>query len=59
MISMPIMDSKTGEVRVDYSMAELEAKAQEMRAWNMISLAAANSWHTGGTMSIMDITAAL
>jgi len=38
---------------------ELEGKAQEMRAWDMISLTAAGSGHTGGTMSIMDITAAL
>jgi len=56
---MPIVDSETGEVRVDYSVEELEAKAQEMRAWNMISITAAGSGHTGGTMSIMDITAAL
>ncbi len=56
---MPIVDSKTGEVRVDYSVTELEEKAREMRAWNMISLTAAGSGHTGGTMSIMDITAAL
>ncbi len=56
---MPIVDSQTGEVRVDYSVEELEAKAQEMRAWNMISLTAAGSGHTGGTLSIMDITAAL
>ncbi len=56
---MPIVDSQTGEVRVDYSVAELEAKAQEMRAWDMISITAAGSGHTGGCMSIMDITAAL
>jgi len=56
---MSIVNSETGEVRVDYSVEELEAKAQEMRAWNMISLTAAGSGHTGGTMSIMDITAAL
>ncbi len=56
---MPIVDSQTGEVRVDYSVGELETKAQEMRAWNMISLTAAGSGHTGGTLSIMDIAAAL
>jgi len=56
---MPILDSKTGEVRVDYSVEELEAKAQEMRAWTMIAVTAANSGHTGGCMSIMDITTAL
>jgi len=56
---MPIVDSQTGEVRVNYSVEELEAKAQEMRAWSMISITAAGSGHTGGCMSIMDITAAL
>ncbi len=54
---MPIVDSQTGEVRVNYSVEELEAKAQEMRAWSMISITAAGSGHTGGCMSIMDITA--
>ncbi len=29
---MPIVDSKSGEVRVDYSVGELETKAQAMRA---------------------------
>lgn len=56
---MPIMDSETGEVRKDYTVEELIDKAREMRAWNMISLTAAGSGHTGGTMSIMDITAVL
>jgi len=56
---MAIVDSQTGEVRVDYSVEELEAKAQEMRAWSMIAITAAGSGHPGGCMSIMDITTAL
>ena len=56
---MPIMDSKTGKVRKEYSIEELIDKAREMRAWNMISITAAGSGHTGGTMSIMDIAVAL
>jgi len=56
---MPIIDSKTGKVRKDYTIEELVEKAREMRAYNMIALAAAGSGHTGGTLSIMDIAAAL
>ncbi len=56
---MPIVDSKTGQVKENCTVEELIDKAREMRAWNMISLTAAGSGHTGGTMSIMDITAAL
>jgi len=56
---MPIMDSKTGKVKRDYTIKELIEKAREMRAYNMVSLTAAGSGHTGGTLSIMDIAAAL
>jgi len=35
---MPIVNSQTGEVRVDYSLQELQEKVLEMRAWNMIAL---------------------
>jgi len=56
---MPIINSKTGKTRRDYSVEELIAKAQEMRAYNMIAITAAGSGHTGGTLSIMDIAAAL
>lgn len=56
---MPIMDSKTGKVKRDYTMEELIEKTREMRAYNMVSLTAARSGHTGGTLSIMDIAAAL
>jgi len=56
---MSIINSKTGEIKKDYSVEELTKKAQEMRAYNMIAITAASSGHTGGTLSIMDIAAAL
>jgi len=56
---MPIIDCKTGKVRKDYTVEELMEKAREMRAYAMIALTAASSGHTGGTLSIMDIAAAL
>ncbi len=56
---MPIIDSKTGKVKRDYTVEELIEKARGMRAYNMVSLTAAGSGHTGGTLSIMDIAAAL
>jgi transketolase len=56
---MPILDSRTGDVIKDYSIDELKEAANLMRGYNLISLAAAGSGHSGGTLSIMDITAAL
>ncbi|NPV49279.1 MAG: transketolase [Armatimonadetes bacterium] len=56
---MPIVDSRSGAIRATYTREELVTKAQEMRAWNMVALTCANSGHTGGTLSIMDIAAAL
>jgi len=56
---MPIIDSKTGKIKKDYTIEELIEKAQEMRAYNMVAITAAGSGHTGGTLSIMDIAAAL
>jgi len=56
---MPIIDSTTGKIIKDYTVEELKEKAREMRAYNMIAITAADSGHTGGTLSIMDITAAL
>lgn len=56
---MPIIDSRTGTIKSDYGVGELIEKAKEMRAYNMIAITAAGSGHTGGTLSIMDIAAAL
>jgi len=56
---MPIINSGTKKIRKDYTIKELIKKAREMRAYNMIAITAAGSGHTGGTLSIMDIAAAL
>jgi len=56
---MPIIDSKTLGIVKDYSVEELVQKAKEMRVYNMVSICAAKSGHTGGTLSIMDIAAVL
>ena len=56
---MSIINSKTGKIKKDYTIEQLIKKAQEMRAYNMIAITAAGSGHTGGTLSIMDIAAAL
>jgi transketolase len=56
---MPIIDSKTSKAIIDYSLQELIEKSKEMRVYNMVSLCASGSGHTGGTLSIMDITAVL
>jgi len=56
---MPLIDSKTGKIKKEYTTEQLIEKAREMRAYNMIAITAAGSGHTGGTLSIMDITTAL
>ncbi|MEO0079774.1 MAG: transketolase [candidate division WOR-3 bacterium] len=56
---MPIVDSKTGKVRKSYTPAELIQAANLMRGYNLVALCAAGSGHSGGTLSIMDVTAAL
>jgi transketolase len=56
---MSIRNSKTGEVVRAYSVDELKEQANLMRGYNLVALCAAGSGHAGGTMSIMDITAAL
>ena len=56
---MAILDSQTGQVRRSYSVAELIEEAAMMRGYNLAALCAAGSGHAGGTLSIMDITAAL
>ena len=56
---MPIRDSITGTILHDYSIAELRENANLMRGYNLVALHAAGSGHAGGTLSMMDITAAL
>jgi len=56
---MPIIDSKTGKVVKKLSPAELKEAANLMRAYTLVALAAARSGHSGGSLSVMDIMAAL
>ncbi|HUK86322.1 MAG TPA: transketolase [Terriglobales bacterium] len=56
---MALIDSKTGKVLRDYSIEELAEQANRMRGYDLVALRAAGSGHAGGTLSIMDIVAAL
>ena len=56
---MAIIDSATGKVIRNYSVEELQESANLMRGYDLVALSAAGSGHAGGTLSIMDITAAL
>ena len=56
---MALTDSKSGKVIREYSIEELKDAANLMRGYDLVALHAAGSGHAGGTLSIMDITAAL
>jgi transketolase len=56
---MSIRNSQTGETLRTYSIEGLEEQARLMRGYDLVALCAAGSGHAGGTLSIMDITAAL
>ena len=56
---MALTDSTTGKVLHNYSIEELKQAANLMRGYDLVALHAAGSGHAGGTLSIMDITAAL
>ena len=56
---MALMDSATGNVTREYSIEQLREAANLMRGYDLVALCAAGSGHAGGTLSIMDITAAL
>src|SRR5450755_502663 len=56
---MSIQNSATGEVLRSYNINELKEQANLMRGYDLTALCAAASGHAGGTLSIMDITAAL
>jgi transketolase len=55
---MPIVDSRTGREQ-RYDADQLVEAAREMRALNILAIHAARSGHPGGTLSIMDVAAAL
>lgn len=56
---MSLIDSKTGRVVRDYTIEELADASNLMRGYDLVALRAAGSGHAGGTLSIMDIAAAL
>jgi len=56
---MSLINSTTGKIIKDYSIEELKDAANLMRGYDLVALHAAGSGHAGGTLSIMDITAAL
>ena len=56
---MALISSTTGKILKDYSVVELQEAANLMRGYDLVALCAAGSGHAGGTLSIMDITAAL
>ncbi len=56
---MPLVDSLTNQIVRDYSIDELIERAAYMRGLNQIALCSAGSGHSGGTLGIMDICAAL
>ncbi|HXZ39272.1 MAG TPA: transketolase, partial [Terriglobales bacterium] len=56
---MAIKDSLTGKTIREYSVEELQDTANLMRGYDLVALCAAGSGHAGGTLSIMDIAAAL
>src|SRR5438552_7355983 len=56
---MALTDSTSGKVIREYSIEELKDAANRMRGYDLVALHAAGSGHAGGTLSIMDITAAL
>ncbi len=56
---MALIDSATGNLIRDYTVEQLVEAARRMRGYDLVVLRAAGSGHAGGTLSIMDITAAL
>jgi transketolase len=56
---MALIDSTTGKIIRNYSIEELRDAANLMRGYDLVALCAAGSGHSGSTLSIMDIAAAL
>ena len=56
---VPLIDSKADTITHDYSVDELIERANYMRGLNLLSLCSAGSGHSGGTLGIMDVAAAL
>ncbi len=56
---MPLYNAFSKAVTRDFSIQELEHAARLMRGYDLVALCAAGSGHSGGTLSMMDIVAAL
>jgi len=56
---MALKNSVNGEIGRTYSIEDLKDAARLMRGYDLVALNAAGSGHAGGTLSIMDIAAAL
>ncbi|MCP4684372.1 MAG: transketolase [bacterium] len=56
---MPLVDSATGKDLREFTVDQLMERANYMRGLNEIALCSAGSGHSGGTLGIMDICAAL
>jgi transketolase len=57
--TVALIDSISGKVIRQYSIEQLKEAANQMRGYDLVALHAAGSGHAGGTLSIMDIAAAL
>src|SRR5271167_3489627 len=56
---MPITNSSSKAVVREFSLEELQQAARLMRGYDLVALCAAGSGHSGGTLSMMEIVAAL
>ncbi len=56
---MPLMNAFSKVVVRDFSIEELKQAARLMRGYDLVALCAAGSGHAGGTLSMMEIVAAL
>jgi transketolase len=56
---MALTDSTSGKTIRQYSIEELKDAANLRRGYDLVALHEAGSGHAGGTLSIMDINAAL
>lgn len=56
---MPLTESASNTALKDFSVEELVERANYMRGLNLLSLCSAGSGHSGGTLGIMDVCAAL
>ena len=56
---MPLVNAFSKAVVREFSVGELQYAARLMRGYDLVALCAAGSGHSGGTLSMMDIVAAL